>query len=78
MARAASPAGQLSGAPAARMRASVWTGPSDRLIPRNSDQAVAVRLEQRLPLGVVRAGDRVVVPGPTIGLHHEALARPAE
>ena len=78
VARAASPAGQLSGAPAARMRAKRLTGLSDRLIPRDSDQAVAVRLEQRLPLGVVLGGDRVVVPGPSVGFQREALAWPAE
>ena len=51
---------------------------SDRLVPGDPEHALAVGLEQRLPLGVVLAGDLLVVPGRAVGLDDQALLGPAE
>jgi len=37
-----------------------------------------VLLQQGLALGVVFAGDLVVMPRSTVGLHHDLLLRPTE
>jgi hypothetical protein len=53
-------------------------GTDDRLLPSDAKHSVAVGLEERLALGVVLAGELVVVPCGAVGLDHEPLVGPAE
>jgi hypothetical protein len=46
--------------------------------PRDAEDALAVGLEDGLPLGVVLAGEAVVVPFGAVGLDRQLLAGPAE
>ena len=50
----------------------------DRLGPGDADHALAVGFEDRLALGVVLAGEAVVVPFGAVGLDDQALSGPAE
>jgi hypothetical protein len=47
-------------------------------MPRDAQHALAVRLQERLALGVVRAGEGVVVPRGAVRFDDEPLPRPAE
>jgi hypothetical protein len=50
----------------------------DRLIPRDPQDTFAVSLEQCLTLGIVLAGEPVVMPGRAVSLKDETLLGPAE
>ena len=60
------------------MRSTVSARRVDRLVPGDADDALAEGLEEGLALGVVLAGEAVVVPGGAVGLDDEAPAGPAE